>query len=322
MGLADYYKYTPGAEWNIRIKGSADPDSEGSAYRTSANNYGFRGDDFVVEKKDHTYRILTLGASSTFGYSNKDDETYPVYLQQKLNDALQKKTCEGIDEFQVYNFGIAHHRSFEIHALLVVEGMRFAPDMITFYEGSNDTREIDLSWLGWQLKGIGEVSLLAKYAGYLWEDRMGSFSSAEAQALSETMQEVFVDNVGKIAAIAEDKGIAFVPILQTMKLGIEATDSDKPMSYEKEADLVRQRLGAGERILLKSLQMYLHAELNVHFREWLSTNQISYIDFIKILEDNDARDQLVSWVHLSASANRLLAESIKERVLETVCAPV
>jgi len=51
-------------------------------YPVRINNHGSRGDDFEAARAPGTVRILTLGASSTFGYYDRDDETFPYYLKR------------------------------------------------------------------------------------------------------------------------------------------------------------------------------------------------------------------------------------------------
>src|SRR5262249_13086620 len=78
-------------------------------------------------------RVVTLGASSTFGFSDRDDETYPYYLEQFLNhDAHGKR-------FEVINLGIPHLKSDQIAALFEQEALPLRPDVVTFYEGINDS---------------------------------------------------------------------------------------------------------------------------------------------------------------------------------------
>lgn len=90
-----YAKYFPG-----EVKYTDSPDHRES-YPIRINNQGFRGPDFTVAKPPDVTRVLTLGASSTFGYHNRDDETYPYYLEQLLN-------ADGRGRFEVINFSIPH----------------------------------------------------------------------------------------------------------------------------------------------------------------------------------------------------------------------
>ena len=90
-----YFKFFPNETKYIR-----DIDS-GAIFPIKINSHGFRGKDFSISKPDDVVRVLTLGASSTFGFFNKDDETYPYLLEQRLN-----KLCHGSKRFEVINFAI------------------------------------------------------------------------------------------------------------------------------------------------------------------------------------------------------------------------
>ncbi|MDF0676822.1 MAG: hypothetical protein P0120_21170 [Nitrospira sp.] len=54
-------------------------------FRASINSRGFRGREIDETKKPGVTRIVTLGSFSTFGYYDRDNETYPYYLEQALN---------------------------------------------------------------------------------------------------------------------------------------------------------------------------------------------------------------------------------------------
>ena len=79
--LGGYFKYHPHEERFTRDKES------GRLIRVTINSSGFRGPDFNQQKDPRVIRVITLGASSTFGFSDRDNETYPCYLEQFLNRA-------------------------------------------------------------------------------------------------------------------------------------------------------------------------------------------------------------------------------------------
>ena len=103
-----------------------------------SNNHGFRGEDFEIEKAPGTFRILTLGASSTFGYHDRDEETYPVFLEADL----QRIAPPGV-RVEVINFAIPHAMTDNVLAMLLAEGFALSPDLVTFYEGANDAAVIE-----------------------------------------------------------------------------------------------------------------------------------------------------------------------------------
>ena len=153
---------------------------------------------------------------------------------------------------------------------------------------------------------------------FVFEHRMASFSKSEIEALIPKMEETFIDSVSRIAAAAETNGIQFLPVLQPMKNELQTVPTTS-LTYEQEADLVRERLAGGERVLLPEMQILLHSQINRRFRRSLRTSRSRYVDFIEIMEENDARGEFTSWVHLSARANRLLARSIEQEVLQLAC---
>src|SRR5262249_35329882 len=90
-----YFKYYPHQQRFTR-------DCETSRLiRVTINGSGFRGREFEKEKAPGVIRVVTLGASSTFGFSNRDADTYPYQLEQMLN-----REAPSGDRFEVINFGV------------------------------------------------------------------------------------------------------------------------------------------------------------------------------------------------------------------------
>jgi GDSL-like Lipase/Acylhydrolase family len=97
------------------------------------NPDGFRNlENFVKPKPPGVFRVLTMGESSTFGYGNADNETYPFQLQQILRERYPSQ------KIQVYNLGIPHFRTNNILALAKAEVPSLEPDLITLYAGVNN----------------------------------------------------------------------------------------------------------------------------------------------------------------------------------------
>ena len=91
-----YFKYEP---YQHRVTFDIDT---GEVYPATINQRGFRGADFPADKSRGVLRVVTLGASSTFGYHNSDDRTYPAQLQ----DILTRRCPE--QRYEVLNLGIPH----------------------------------------------------------------------------------------------------------------------------------------------------------------------------------------------------------------------
>lgn len=126
----------------------------------SSNSWGFRGEEFSVQKPAGTFRIVALGASTTEG-SQGNQETYPYFLQQELRQRHPERTIEVIN---------AGHHGQGLEDLLQLFKQRvlpLQPDLVLFYEGNND-----ISW-GEFLKpdpacAIGTCWLNAYPAWYRW----------------------------------------------------------------------------------------------------------------------------------------------------------
>ncbi len=95
------------------------------------NSWGFRGEEFAVQKAPGTIRIVFLGASTTEG-SQTNKETYPYKLQQEMQKRYPNKAIEIIN---------AGHHGQGIADLLEIFKQRvlpLKPDLVIFYEGNND----------------------------------------------------------------------------------------------------------------------------------------------------------------------------------------
>jgi lysophospholipase L1-like esterase len=110
--------------------------SPGDEVIWSSNAWGFRGPEISVEKPPGVIRIVCLGASTTEG-SQKNTETYPYFLQQELNRLFPNQTIEVIN---------AGHHGQDIFDLLEILNQRvlpLQPDIVLFYEGSNNINFYD-----------------------------------------------------------------------------------------------------------------------------------------------------------------------------------
>ena len=120
----EYYKFPP----LYQLQGAA---GQAAGETASVNNLGFRGPDFTPAKPPSVFRVVCLGESSTFGYRDGDNETYPFYLQTLFErDGLP---------VQVINAGFPYYNTGSILSLLQNEILTYGPDLITLYAGYNDT---------------------------------------------------------------------------------------------------------------------------------------------------------------------------------------
>ena len=118
------------------VKKKIYPCREGSNYdgciEEKYNSYGFRGDEFEKEKPHDTYRIFTVGGSTTFGVGANGDETWPANLQKIINKEITEKKIE------VINFGAYGAESESEDILIKNKIISLNPDLIIMYDGWND----------------------------------------------------------------------------------------------------------------------------------------------------------------------------------------
>ena len=122
------------------VKKKIYPCREGSNYdgciEEKYNSYGFRGDEFEKEKPHDTYRIFTVGGSTTFGVGANGDETWPANLQKIINKEITEKKIE------VINFGAYGAKSESEYILIKNKIISLNPDLIIMYDGWNDFQDI------------------------------------------------------------------------------------------------------------------------------------------------------------------------------------
>jgi lysophospholipase L1-like esterase len=91
--------------------------------RWKVNNWGFRG----PAPRSDTIRIVTLGASETFGIAEDDNREYPRQLEERLNQALGTRSVE------VINLGMPGSQLYQtVHRLPQIMD-QYHPDFVTLY---------------------------------------------------------------------------------------------------------------------------------------------------------------------------------------------
>lgn len=300
-----YSKYLPNQDLVVLM--------HGEHYKPRINRFGFRGEDVSKQKPEDVIRVIALGASSTFGYQDRDDETYPYYLEQDLNASAE--ATDGARSFEVLNFGIPHLDSAQILALFSSEALDFEPDVVTFYEGVNDTRRIERRPAERLLIQLGRYSLFLRFVEYALTERLESFSGDDVRFHSEGRGEAFVRNVSRIADVCARRGILFMVVSQQAKSKMVPDEQMDRVSYWQEVDLIRRHVEAGNRVGLFGLQLLIHAEINRQLRQWVRANDIAFVDMIHEMDEAKMRHTLVSWVHLSAEGNRFIAAELSKAIL-------
>jgi lysophospholipase L1-like esterase len=294
----------------------------GETFDVRINNAGFRGRDFDIEK--HTdVRILTLGASSTFGFYNKDDETYPYFLQKTLDSRCPEMTWE------VINFGIPHMTSDNIAELFMREGIQLQPDFVTIYAGNNDSLikpTVDTMplmsrvWLS-----LTEHLLIFKYLDYAVE-RLSPSTVEYDDQYARIRSEFFLKNINTVHEAAKQNDIQL--IIGTQQKRAKTTSGWLPdesevrellagVTYQEEVTKVRMKQEQGQVMSASEVSLLIHDKLMQDLRAWVNHREITLVDMVDLL--NEYRHYLLTWVHLHPAANQMVADAWAGAILDQAC---
>ena len=294
----------------------------GEVYEASINGRGFRGSDFADQKLPGVVRVVALGASSTFGYHNRDDLTYPAQLERMLDERCPKQ------DFEVINLGIPHLLSDEIVALFLAEGLPLSPDVVTFYEGFNDsgsgatkTRQhaAERSALKRLHRWTRERFVIVAFVDSLVSERTKRFSSQQLEAHMAGKAAHFIANLDLLADAAEEVGAKLLVARQQARSLLVLREDLPGVRFHDEIDLVREKL-AHEGWLSRDERNFLTYELLLDALEpWASERGVTVVDTLGALDPH--REEIVSWVHLSHEGNRIIADTLASAILELKCPP-
>lgn len=203
FGNLTYYKYNP-KEYRGPVS------VNGKKY--TINSLGFRGQEFSLRKQEGIFRVVNMGASSTFGVDNDDEFTYSRLLENELNSNY------GSNHFEVINAGIPSYTIKEIYALFKTEIIKLNPDLVTINSLCND----------WILGRLSGRNLLVKLHMFLMDKSLfyttlnekisvlRSRGAGGAYRSDEKSLRVYRDYLTKIIKLAESRGIRIIIIKQPL----------------------------------------------------------------------------------------------------------
>jgi hypothetical protein len=100
-----------------------------------ANEFGFRGTNSGIKKKDSIFRVAILGDSVTEGLLVDDyQNTYVKQLEDRLNN---------VRPTEILNFGVNGYNIAQNIATLEHKAIKFNPDLIILQYSLNDHRQDD-----------------------------------------------------------------------------------------------------------------------------------------------------------------------------------
>ena len=284
------------------------------------NALGFRGADFTPEKPAETFRVICMGASSTFGYLNADPDTYPVRLEGLLGDGAE-----------VINAGIPHFTTDHILACLEQELLGYQPDVLTIYTGCNDAvrpmaetniqkvqRVLDEYSAGYAALRKGVNATFGDVFFGQWTPYLQWMTAEGIQRQIDLHLEMTRGNFEKIIAQAKQADVPLVIVRQPITLWFERESrdivtADSPRTaYEQEYAELEQRFQEEGVLRGYEVTLYVHHHLNAAIDELAREHGLTVVDNVALLAEEP--DGLGSKVHLTASANERLAQALFEAI--------
>jgi lysophospholipase L1-like esterase len=288
------------------------------------NNHGFRGADFDAERTPGVKRVIAIGESSTFGYEDPDDGTYPYLLEVALN-----RGSEGERKVEVLNCGIPHVNSENIAALLEHEVLDYRPDVLTLMCGYNDAMYPLAETAGAKLSRLldeysaayaGMRKLVNKVGGSLenkWTSYAESMPAAKVAVQLALHEEMTRKNLRRILELAREHHVPIVLIRQTMTGYFEAERLGHPMeqrpTYAEETAQVADKLATKGALHGFEARVHIHRKLMAIVEELAAEYGVPLVDNTKLV-DEDVAKYLVTSVHLSPDANARLANELEKVV--------
>ena len=95
------------------------------------NSHGHRGREYRIEKEPGVTRVVCVGDSCTFGFLNREEDTYPRLLEKCLNDAAGRK-------FEVINAGVSGYSTLQEALALALKVLPLRPDWVIIQCGHNN----------------------------------------------------------------------------------------------------------------------------------------------------------------------------------------
>ncbi len=105
---------------------------------TCINEHGYRGKAYGKEKPEDAFRIMSVGDAVTFGQGVKDNETYPAYLEKRLD----KSSYSNETDFQVINYGFPAWNTRKEIQMFERHGVKYDPDLVILQYMENDAQNL------------------------------------------------------------------------------------------------------------------------------------------------------------------------------------
>jgi lysophospholipase L1-like esterase len=131
---------------------------------------GFRGGQIETPKPTGTIRIFAMGASTTFGWGVRQEDTYEQVLERMLNDTARATGAP--ERYEVVNGGVIGFNLRQAGRYMARIAGRWQPDgfivAYTFNDAWNRFGSLGAPPLGRVLAGVRAKNLLRRSALYNW----------------------------------------------------------------------------------------------------------------------------------------------------------
>jgi lysophospholipase L1-like esterase len=322
-----YSKYFPGET-------KTDTNEKGERLAYQINSHGFRAPDFETAKAP--------GVSARRRPRGVVNVRLRIQRQRDLSEPAagspQRTLAKSQQKYEVINLGIPHLTSQMIHDLFIAEGVPLQPDVVTFYEGYNDSATTPgvLSVESIRNTSHTEGHIAKVYRTlvpvYRWArdwsmsllfiDNMVQTSQRSTPAQVAAYRSAqrtsgFLANLQAIRDATEKAGGKFVAVSQQAKSFIVPRESIHGVTFADERRRIEAKLADEGTLTLQELFFLGHSDTMDALRKWARAEQVPFVDGIQRL-DNE-REELYTWVHLTPRGNALLADAIADEILRQTC---
>lgn len=276
------------------------------------NFLGLRDEISGYKKAKDTFRIICLGASPTFGWTVKYEDTYPYQLERLLKDKWGEEKV-----YEVINAGIVGYTSYQGLILLQKEILKFHPDIISvsyvvndidrnrFYRsnGKSDQELEPMNSFLIKLENFLEKSKFFR----IWKKLV--FRMQEAVVKSSEIKESsnlrtarvspqqYKNNLNAIIDIARQNGIKTVLIKMPVNLPLQHTN----MSRERKIQALQCK---------KDIQVYNQIMETVAKR-----NEVPFVDCGLAFARSKDKMPFVTAIHPNAIGHKIIAAEIYTTLL-------
>lgn len=175
------------------------------------NSLGYRGEETTIEKPAGTYRIVTIGESTTYGFGVNAGQAYPAVLQEELLEDY------GYEYVEVINAGVIGYTSYEVLTNFQFRVLELDPDLIIYYGALNDADS--------RFEDPGCYNNPSPMYGLT--PKLGLWRTDYNELPSSTLYRYFAINAGIMSIpTGIEFAIADIPVMETCLSGETYTDAE------------------------------------------------------------------------------------------------